>query len=121
MHAKRIFWFLIMIAVGVGAGLFYGWIINPVKYVDTSAASLRADYKTDYVLMVAEIYQADGKLDQAISRLALVSSMPPGKIAADGLLTAQSLGYSPADLSLIETLSQALQKETTTPKTVSQP
>jgi hypothetical protein len=121
MQTKRIVWFLIMIAAGVVIGLLYGWMINPVKYVDNSASSLRADYKTDYVLMVAEIYQADGNLDLAATRLGLISSQPPGKIIAEGMLTAQSLGYTPADLTLMENLSQALQKETPTSQNEGQP
>jgi hypothetical protein len=121
MQTKRIIWFLVMIALGAAAGLVYGWIVNPVKYVDNSAASLRADYKTDYVLMVAEVYQTDGSVDQAMARLSLVSSQLPQKTAAGALLTARSLGYSPADLSLIEKLSQALQNETPTPRTAGQP
>ncbi|MBE0697271.1 MAG: hypothetical protein IH586_10140 [Anaerolineaceae bacterium] len=121
MQTKRIIWFVIMIAAGIAIGLFYGWIIHPVKNVDTSASSLRADYKTDYVLMVAEIYQKDGDLSLAATRLGLISSQPPGKTAAEGLLTARSLGYTPADLSLIEKLSRALQKETPTPQIEGQP
>ena len=121
MQKKRIILFLIMIAGGLGLGLVYGWIINPVKTADSSVSSLRADYKADYVLMVAEIYQADGDLEQAAARLGLLGSQPPGKIVAEGLLTARSLGYMPADLSLIESLSQALQKETETPQNEVQP
>lgn len=115
MQKKRIILFLVMIFVGIAASLFYGWILNPVKYVDTSAASLRSDYKTDYVLMVAEIYQSDANTEQASARLSLISAQPPVEVAADGLQTARSLGYSPADLRLIENLSQALQIETPPP------
>jgi hypothetical protein len=45
--------FLIAIAVGLALGLLYGWVLSPVKYVDTTPNTLRADYQTDYVLMVA--------------------------------------------------------------------
>jgi hypothetical protein len=112
MQTKRIFWFLVMIVIGVAVGLVYGWVINPVKHVDSSAESLRADYKTDYVLMVAEIYQSDRSLDGATARLGLVSSASAGIVVNEALQTARSLGYSPADLALLETLTHAMQKET---------
>jgi hypothetical protein len=35
-------------------GLLYGWMVNPVRYVNTTPDTLRADYQLDYVLMVAE-------------------------------------------------------------------
>ena len=43
--------FIFAILVGAGLGLLYGWVINPVDYVDTTPDTLRIDYKTDYVLM----------------------------------------------------------------------
>lgn len=113
MQKKRMIWFLIMIGAGLALSLLYGWIINPVKYVDTPATSLRADYKTDYILMIAEIYQADGDLEGAQDRLSLVNSAGPEQAVTEGMQTARTLGYSPADLSLMENLSQALQKGTT--------
>jgi hypothetical protein len=121
MQKKRIVWFLIMIGAGLALGLLYGWIINPVKYVDTQATTLRADYRTDYILMVAEIYQSDGDLEGSVARLGLVSSSEPGQAIAEALQTARSLGYPPADLSLMENLSQALLKETGAPRGEAQP
>ena len=51
--------FIIAILAGAGLGLLYGWVINPVDYVDTAPDTLRIDYKTDFVLMVAEAYQGE--------------------------------------------------------------
>jgi hypothetical protein len=110
MRQKRIIWFLIMIALGAAAGMVYGWVINPVKYLDTSPASLRADYKADYVLMVAEIYSSDGNLEQASRRLAVLSSLPPARVVADALLIARDLQYGAADLETIDRLAQALKQ-----------
>jgi hypothetical protein len=121
MHQKRSILFLIMIALGLVVGLIYGWIINPIKAAQVTPASLRADYKADYVLMVAEIYHADSNLEQAVSRLGMLGSQPPGQIAAEGLLTARSLGYAPADLALMENLYQALQMDTKTRQTQVEP
>jgi hypothetical protein len=43
--------FLLAIAIGAAAGLYYGWVINPIRYIDAAPDSLRSDYKADYVLM----------------------------------------------------------------------
>jgi hypothetical protein len=110
MRQKRVVWFFIMIALGAAAGLVYGWVINPVKYVDTSPASLRRDYQADYVLMVAEIYAGDGNLEQANRRLVMLSSQPPARVVADAQLTARELGYAAADKDLLDRLAQALKQ-----------
>ena len=49
----RWFLFFLSIALGLAAGLYYGWVINPVEYVNTTPDTLRVDYQADYVLMVA--------------------------------------------------------------------
>ncbi len=99
-----------MIALGAGLGLLYGWVINPVKYEDTTPAMLRSDYKADYVLMIAEIYGSDQNLEQAARRLATLDTLPPARLAVEAGLTARQLGYAPHDLELIDRLAQALQK-----------
>lgn len=110
MPNKRLVWFLIMIALGLAGGLVYGWVIDPLQYVDTSADSLHPGYKADYVLMVAEIYNSDSDLPGAVQRLALLGNLPAQRLVADGQLTARTAGYSEPDLALMDALSQALQQ-----------
>lgn len=55
--------------IGIGLGLLYGWVLSPVKYTDTDPSSLRADYKENYLNLVASAYAADGDLDHARVRL----------------------------------------------------
>jgi hypothetical protein len=112
--------FVIAIAAGIGLGLLVGWVIAPVKYVDTTPDSLRADYKADYVLMVAETYQADGNLGQATQRLALLGKQPSLQIAQQALTYAIAVNYSAADVNLLNHLIQAIQTATPTPKGSSQ-
>jgi hypothetical protein len=69
--------FIIAILVGVALGLGYGWIVSPVHYVDTSPDTLRVDYRTDYVLMVAEAYKNEIDPGLAVRRLALLDNTPP--------------------------------------------
>lgn len=100
---------IIALAIGLGLGLFYGWEINPVQFVDTTPASMRADYRTDYVLMIAEAFHTDQNTDLAIRRLAVLGSDSPANIAAQALQTGQSIGYSTNDISLLQELTRALQ------------
>ena len=106
--------FILVVAVGIGLGLFYGWVIDPVKYVDTTPDSLRIDYKSDYVLMVAEAYNNEHDLGQAVSRLALLGSKAPADIVQQAVLFAlekDSQGkqhYIDADVALMRALLQAI-------------
>ena len=110
MSPKRWLLFALSILVGVGLGLLYGWVISPVEYVDTSPDSLRADYRADYVLMVAEVYQSEQDTQQAVRRLALLGgSLSPYETAAEALRFAQANQYIPQDIALLQNLTLALQ------------
>jgi outer membrane PBP1 activator LpoA protein len=85
-------------------------VLNPPPYRDLAPATLRADYKADYVLMVAEIYHQDGNLPQALRRLTqLDAALPPARIVAEALLSARDLDYAQPDLELLAGLAQVLQ------------
>lgn len=106
---RRWFWFLIVVTLGIGMGLAYGWVINPVKYVDTTPANLRQDYQTDYVLMVAEAYQAEGDLDVAARRLAVLGDILPAEIVRQAMIFAAQNGYADSDQDILSQLASALQ------------
>ncbi len=101
--------FLLATVLGIAAGLFYGWVVRPIEYVDTTPDTLRADYQTDYVLMVAEIYHAERDLSQAARRLALLGSDPPAEIVERALTFARQIGYARGDIFLLEALSNDIQ------------
>ena len=109
MHNKRLVWFLIMMILGAAGGMVYGWLISPVQYVDTAPQSLRADYKADYVLMVAELYQADQDLELARARLAFLGSAPAQQITSQAILAAQQLDYADTDLEVMSEMLHGLQ------------
>jgi hypothetical protein len=104
----RWFRFLIAIMVGFAAGLFYGWEISPVEYVDTSPDTLSIDYKTDYVLMAAEAYQVEKDPEMAVQRLAVLGG-DPIEMVVQAILSAERNGYIDSDLVLMRELSEALQ------------
>lgn len=120
MRGRRVAWFLGMIVLGVVIGLAFGWVIHPIN--TSRAASLdklRADYKTDYVLMVAETYHGDHNLAQATQRLSLLNQQPPERTVADAQKAAQTLGYAASDLDQMAQLADALQAAATSTPGVS--
>lgn len=101
--------FLILTILGIALGLFYGWIVNPVKFVDTTPASLRADYRTDYILMVAEGFHKDQNVTLAVRRLAIFGSETPAVLVGEALEAGGQTNYSVNDITLLQELTRAMQ------------
>ena len=99
---------LITVILGIGLGLVYGWVIAPVQYTDITPEALRADYQTDYVLMVAEAFRSEQDPELASRRLAVLGSRPPAAIAEDAFAFAQQYAYLSEDLTLIQELAIGL-------------
>ena len=100
---------LIVAILGIMLGLVYGWVIDPVQYTDITPDALRVDYRTDYVLMIAEAYHAEQDPALAARRLAVLGSEPPAVIAREAEDFARQAGYPSDDLTLIQDLVVALQ------------
>lgn len=111
----------IAIVLGVALGLFYGWALNPVQFVDTTPASLRSDFRADYVLMVAETYHQDQNAQLAAQRLAIFGSDSPDSIASQALQIARSSGYASSDIALLQDLTRGLQAYLPSPATEGSP
>ncbi len=105
---KRWVWILLAVAAGFGLGLLYGWVIDPIEFVDLTPDTLRADYRADYILMVAEAYQMEKDTDLAARRLAIFGSDPPAEIASQALQFGPQVGFTPSELTAIEELIAAL-------------
>ncbi|MCJ7584757.1 MAG: hypothetical protein MUO30_08305 [Anaerolineales bacterium] len=101
--------FFIVIALGLAAGLVYGWVISPVEYTNTAPDTLRAFYRCDYVLMVAEVFHSDQNIDHAARRLGILGSEPPARIASQALEYARLANFPASDLALLQSLTAALQ------------
>ena len=100
--------FLLSILIGIGIGLLYGWNIHPIQYVDTSLDTLRMDYKTDYVLMIAETYSLLGNAASASRSLADLSVLPPLEVIHQAILYAEQAGYNTVDLNRMRSLQSVL-------------
>lgn len=100
--------FLIVILLGLGLGLVYGWVINPVSFQDTTLNNLRKDYKTDYTLMVAEVYHQDNNLEWALNRLTLLEDSSPLTSVENALRFASEADYTLPDMFLLRDLHNAI-------------
>jgi hypothetical protein len=67
---KRLLWFIVGIALGIGLALLIGWELLPVQRADSSPAMLRRDYQEEYLRLIAAAYQVDGDLPLAQQHLA---------------------------------------------------
>ncbi len=102
--------FFLILLLGLGLGLVYGWVINPVSYQDTTLESLRIDYKTDFTLMVAEVYHQEGDLDWALNRLTLLEDKSPVISVDNALKFASQAEYTLPDMFLLRDLSNAIKE-----------
>lgn len=113
---------LVALGIGIGGvalGLLYGWIVDPVKFVDTPPSALRADYRADYVLMIAESYHSTNDADFARRQLAILGTDAPAILCARAIQTARQLGYSSADQALMQELMLAMQAAGSNPTATS--
>jgi hypothetical protein len=109
MKSSRWLFILIALALGIGLGISYGWFVDPVEFFDLTPDTLRADYKTDYVLMVAEAYRTEQDPGLAARRLAILGSKSPSAISSEGLEYARANGFADTDIALIQELVTAMQ------------
>ncbi len=104
-------WIKIFIAIiaGVVLGIIYGLVIDPVEYTDATPNILREDYRTDYILMVAEAYQSEQDSELAARRLAMLGSEPPAQIVNSAIEYARTQGFTQDEMTLLQGLLTAMQ------------
>lgn len=66
---RFLFSLILGLVVGVGVGLYLGWVQFPVEYVNAPAVSLSQSYKDSYTVMVAGGFLVDRDTQGAIERL----------------------------------------------------
>jgi hypothetical protein len=100
--------FFIMMALGVAAGLVYGWVIRPARAAEADLSALSIDYQTDAVLMTAVLYDAEADPARALARLAPLSDQPPLTLLDEAIAFAGEHNYAPADLQQMNELRDAV-------------
>lgn len=109
MSSSNIIKIIIALAIGSAIGLLYGWVIDPIEYVDVTPNLLRQDYQVDYVLMTAEAYQKDFDSELAARRLAILGSESPAIITSNALEYAISNNFTETEIQFLQTLLTAMQ------------
>ncbi len=111
--SSRLSRFILAILAGLVVAIIYGWYIHPSQPSDTNLATLRNDYKTDYVLMVSEIYSVDKNLSSAIASLQRLGNKEPIRYVQEAIITAQDLEYAQFDMENLAQLAIDLMQKTT--------
>lgn len=109
MPSSNLIKIAIALIVGIVLGLMYGWVIDPIEYTDITPNILREDYRTDYVLMVAESYQHDFDSETAARRLAILGSESPAVITASALEYANRNDFTRDEIQALQNLLTAMQ------------
>lgn len=100
---------LAALVLGLAAGLYYAWAVNPVSYTDTAPASLRADFRDDYLTLIASAYDATGDLPRAQARLALFAYADPAPILSALAQQRLAQGWPEAEARALARLAADLQ------------
>jgi len=108
MKMWRVILVITGLASGIILGLAYGWLIDPVKFVDTNPSSLRIDYQTDVVVMVATIYTHELDTQAAIDRLSLLGTSNIGGLLEDSLNYAKEMHFTSQDIEYVIILNEAI-------------
>ena len=105
----RVLLFILMIAIGAGVGLAYGWLLKPAAAPQgADLPRLRADFKTDLVLMAAEQFAETQDPLLALDELAKVEPKNPYSLLVNAINYAQGVGYQPEDLAKMQALIEAI-------------
>ncbi|HAL17162.1 MAG TPA: hypothetical protein DCP32_10565 [Anaerolineaceae bacterium] len=90
-------WYLLTgLLLGLGLGLLISLVISPVTYKDTAPAALAEEYKADYRLSIARVYQANLDIERASQRIALLQDAAPVESLAAQAQQALSAGNEQA-------------------------
>ncbi len=109
MREERGPWYLLTgLVIGVIIGLVYAWRIAPVKYVDTSPATMRQDFKDQYRALIALAFAADNDLARAQARLELLKDPDSAQAVAIQAQQALAGGHPPAEAHALGLLAVAL-------------
>lgn len=82
---------------------------SPQQVRNTDLSALRADYQTDYILMVAQTYQGNGDLIWAEEQILKLETTSVLRSVQQAILNAEKLGYDHNDVEFLAKLANDLQ------------
>ena len=83
----------------------------PAAPTNAPLGSLRADFKTDLVLMVAEDFQTEPDSMQALTQLDNLDDTDPITLLGNSIQYARGIGYPEEDLNLMRSLLNSIDAE----------
>jgi hypothetical protein len=75
--------FLLAMAAGLGGGLFYTWVLDPIEYENVAPDSLYIEDKMVYLALIGDLYAYDQDQAAAKARLAELDVKANGQAVAD--------------------------------------
>lgn len=110
MPTKRIalIVFSLATAVGLAAGLYYTWMVDPVEYYDTWPDALRSRDKALYLALIGDLYAYEGDLARAETRLAELDVAADGATLASFIEVYLDSGGQPEEVRNLAHLAEAL-------------
>lgn len=76
-------WLLLGLVLGLAAGLWYAWMIDPIVFVEVSPARFSEQYQAEYIFLVSQSYAVNGDWSRAEQRLAALDDLAIGQTVAD--------------------------------------
>jgi hypothetical protein len=77
--------FALGLMAGLAAGVGYAWLVRPARFANAVPASLRADFRDEYIALIAAAFQAGGDAQRAHARLALFPDLQATDLADLGV------------------------------------
>jgi hypothetical protein len=90
--------------LGIAVGLLYGWVIRPIQIVESTPNTLRDDYQTDLILMIAEAYENEKDLDLALQRFEFMDLEPPVEILQAAITYSQDHDFKVIEVQRLDEL-----------------
>jgi hypothetical protein len=89
--------------IGIALGLLYGWVIQPPEIEHTSPDSLQEAYRTEIILMVAEVYASEGNIQRASQRMEVFGFQPDDETVINALNFAKAHDFSIQEIDVLTT------------------
>jgi hypothetical protein len=111
MTEKRGSWYLLTglligLILGVGGGWVYGWFFRPL--LETSPATLKAEYKDKYRILIASAFLADRDVVRAKARLDLLKDTDVYQALAEQAQRSLNQNNSPSEAQALGLLALAI-------------
>jgi hypothetical protein len=94
--------------VGLGGGLYYTWVLDPVEIDDTVPAALRTEDKILYLAIIGDLYVYEGDLALAKIRIGELNIEADGQVLAGLIDQYLASGGRPEEARNLARLAEAL-------------